>query len=137
MNERENSVYVCPCCGEIGTTTPNSSYMCNHCHIIVIETDKKRGDIETARMNGEEFQLRETIRKRYVYNSPKFNQSSFQKVCGQEYKDQELIQKLKTTPHCPRCWSFDIKQTFISEITEAIFGSSPTWFCNNCHLKWK
>ena len=138
MNPREKAMYVCPCCGEIRTMMPDNPHICRHCHIILVETDKKRGDLEDARSEGKEFQFRESIRERYVYNSPKFNQEVFQKVCGQEYKDQELLHKLDTTLHCPRCWSFNVKETFVSSIiTGLFFSATPTWFCNNCHFKWK
>lgn len=140
MSVWDAKLCFCLKCGSLGA---KSIGVCQKCGAKLVETDKNCWDFHNESIQGRDAEFMSELRKKYVLTDDnklldmKLYNAREQTEKAKRNRENALLHKYNTTPSCPRCWSFDIKKTFMSEITETIFGSSPTWFCNNCHLKWK
>ena len=141
MEEKKEvtTLCFCPKCGLLGT---KSYGICKVCRVRLVDTGKTLNDYHNELVQGRGPEFMDNLRKEYVLTSPQLDIEKYNKRDEEERKKREkteaLIRKYETTLHCPRCWSFNVKETFVSSIiTGLFFSATPTWFCNNCHFKWK
>lgn len=130
--------FVCPRCSTVTGDFANEKVNCRFCNISMIETDILYKDA---------FRNRQSLKEKYAYNNPLYNEELDKQIREQVRKEVDNIKPASqdnNVPKCPICQSTNltrIKATKkIAKI--AVFGifgmgdNGKTWKCRNCGSKF-
>lgn len=129
--------FVCPRCSTVIGDFANEKVNCRFCNTLMIETDVLYKDA---------FRNRQSLKEKYAYSNPLYNEKLDKQIREQVRKEVDNIKPASQNsniPKCPTCGSTNIKRisTANRAVSIGLFGLlsgkiGKNYECRNCKAKW-